>query len=50
MLIEMLRRFRFKLPGDLQIRREMALVIIPVVVGDERGTASLPLEVTLLNA
>jgi hypothetical protein len=50
LLIELVEKFRFALPKDVQIRREMALVTIPVVIGDETKSARLPLEVTLVNA
>jgi hypothetical protein len=48
-LIELIRKFRFTIPEDIAIRREMALVTIPVVVGDETRSARLPLEVALVN-
>jgi len=48
-LIEIVKRFHLAIPKDVEIRREMALVTIPVVVGDETRTASLPLEITLLD-
>jgi len=48
-LIEIVQRFHLALPNDVEIRREMALVTIPVVVGDETRSASLPLEITLLD-
>jgi len=48
-LIEIVNRFQLAIPNEVEIRREMALVTIPVVVGDETRTASLPLEITLLD-
>lgn len=49
-LFEFVKKFRFELPKNIEIRREMALVTIPVVVGDESKTAKMPLEVRLLDS
>lgn len=45
-LIELLRNFQFSLPPGVEIMRELALVTIPVVRGDESRRQLLPLIVT----
>ncbi|KZS92489.1 cytochrome P450 [Sistotremastrum niveocremeum HHB9708] len=48
-LIELLKTFRFSIPPGIRIKRELALVTIPVVDGDPTRSQRMPLQLSLVE-
>jgi cytochrome P450 len=48
-LTELVRQFYFELPSDVRIRKELALVTLPVVEGDPSRQQRMPLRVSVVD-